>query len=533
MATGPQGVQGIQGQQGEQGIRGMTGAQGVQGPHGGPTGPTGPQGTNGTIGVDGVTGPTGPGGGGASGGPDTAPAVPNAADDEFTVGTTLDTAGTRRSGATSWTSALSNGVATVDRGRLRISAPSNATYEFVWQPVSGSDWQYTASIDQTILNTDTSYLGMAVADASNNRFALLKSYTTGPRLQYLNGSTLTTAVSTPDEYTFYGPGYMQIEYRTLSNTTTLIGRYSTTGYGFTDIRAQSVAWTPSRIGYMIGTTNTVPGLTHELVSDWFRRDTSYTPTNVAGAVITTTGTVTSNATGQGVVYSFLSSGSFNVAFRSVTADVLLVGGGGGGGGNWAAGGGGGGGVVYATGVTIDPGPQAVTVGAGAAGGLTRAQAPNGSNSTFLSYTALGGGGGGTNNTAGLNGGCGGGAGFGSGTAGIGSQGGNGAPTQDGPAGGGGGGAGATATTKNGGVGIINSITGSNVYYAGGGGAGSDVTGGNGGLGGGGPGVSVYQQVAASNAGTANTGGGGGGGPGGTTSSGAPGGSGIVIIRVTG
>jgi hypothetical protein len=428
---------------------------------------------------------------------------------------------------------LTNGVASIDRGFLRISAPSNASFENVWQPVSGSNWQYTANINQTLLNASRSYMGMFVSDASDNRLAIVKSYTTAPAFEVLSNSTFSASLASSDVYSVYGPGYMQFEYRTLSNSTFLIGRYSTTGYAFANVFATNISWTPSRIGYIIGTTNTAADLKHELVSDWFRRDTSYTPVSNVIAVISTTGTVTSN----GTVYSFLSSGSFVVSNSSVTADILVVGGGGAGAGSYVGGGGGGGGIVYASGVTISTGSQAVTVGAGAPGALPDNQGTNGSNSVFLTYTALGGGGGGAwtgSGTSGLGGGCGGGQGYQGAAAGIGTQGGNGGLFTGNPTkGGGGGGGGGNGSGQNGGIGYLSSITGSAVYYAGGGGGGSDGFGGSGGLGGGGRGSDLNVPYTTSNSGTANTGGGGGGGPGGTNSRGGDGGSGIVIIRVTG
>lgn len=232
--------------------------------------------------------------------------------------------------------------------------------------------------------------------------------------------------------------------------------------------------------------------------------------------------------------TFFSSGGINyiiATFSTVGAntativgslgpmDILVVGGGGGGGGGTApVGGGGGGGAVYATGVSVSPGTYSITVGSGGTAGST-----NGGNSSFLSYTGIGGGRGGNwINGAGQNGGCGGGGSGEQGGGGTGSQGFNGGPGRSqNTAGGGGGGMGTAGGTPNGGNGLQYSITGTPTYYAGGGGGnfgGGTGAPGTGGLGGGGAGG--FNVVGT--AGTDGLGGGGGGG--------ANGGSGVVILR---
>lgn len=233
------------------------------------------------------------------------------------------------------------------------------------------------------------------------------------------------------------------------------------------------------------------------------------------------------------------------------AEMLLVGGGGGGG--WDVGGGGGaGGLVYLPSIDLVPGVSyTVTVGSGGAGstGLSSGPAPNGGNTVFDSYTAIGGGGGGNYNASsptapGAAGGSGGGGtgwtyatAGGSGvqttnnsistasrTYGYGNPGGS--STSGGAyTGGGGGGAGGTGTVgKNenlstsfveGGIGRYYTISGANVEYAKGGrGGGDSWTGGA--------------------AGTPNRGNGGdGGGLTGGVNNGLAGGSGIVILKYLG
>ncbi len=250
---------------------------------------------------------------------------------------------------------------------------------------------------------------------------------------------------------------------------------------------------------------------------------------------------TGNATVNGSVIIFLSSGTFKIAeglSPTAQVDVLVVGGGGGGGGDASTqgigGGGGGGGTVFASNITLNTG-QAYTVTVGTGG--SREQ--NGGNSVFLSYTAVGGGGGGGYNFAspqavdGKNGGSGGGAGLRR-QAGAGSQGGNGAlsfePSGTAQGGGGGGAGGTPGVAHSGGDGQIGksyTITGILTFYGGGGGGGSDTNTRAGGQGGGGNGA---QGGGAPTAGADGFGGGGGGTCRGAFQ-GASGGSGTVIFRI--
>ena len=173
-----------------------------------------------------------------------------------------------------------------------------------------------------------------------------------------------------------------------------------------------------------------------------------------------------------------------------SATYLIVAGGGGGGtaNNTGRGGGGGAGGLLSGSTNLYTGTTySVTVGTGGAGGLanggaggvdTRGQ--NGTNSTALGLTAIGGGGaGGGKDSAyknGKSGGSGGGGGeiFGGGSGGSGTAGqGNAGASGSGSSGGGGGGAGGAGSGGTGGAGISNSITGSAITYARGGYGGLD------------------------------------------------------------
>lgn len=288
------------------------------------------------------------------------------------------------------------------------------------------------------------------------------------------------------------------------------------------------------------------------------------------------------------VHVCTTSGTFIPVF-SGNIEVLVVAGGGGGGMDMG-GGGGGGGVVYHSSYAVTEGSSyTVTIGAGGSGGppaYVNGQnwahqfslgATSGSNSIFGAITAVGGGFGASsywgytpNYGYGAAGGSGGGAsGYSDGNTGrgggvtantvaggtgYGNSGGDGGGQYYSGGGGGAGGGGAGGTAQpNGGIGILNSILGRNLYWGGGGGgaAYSLATGGNGGDGGGGGGAvgitnggSGYNSGEPGSAakqatygggrggdGGQNTGGGGGGGTHyNTNGGGGNGGSGIVIIR---
>ena len=259
------------------------------------------------------------------------------------------------------------------------------------------------------------------------------------------------------------------------------------------------------------------------------------------------------------VASFKTVGTCEWTVPSTITEVtyLIVGGGGGG----ASGGGGGGGVITNHGVstlTVTPNAvMSVVVGAGGinggGGSGNSIPATSGGNSTFGTFTAVGGGYGGTASRNPADGGSGGGGGYdvpgqriALGTAGQGNSGGRSNQGGYGAAGGGGGagGVGANAPAQHlggaGGIGVSSMITGSSVPYGGGGGGGVNAncgcnhpnSGGVGGSGGGGNGSSLgYGGGAYFNgtSGAANTGGGGGGTDPESTLAGN-GGSGIVIVR---
>lgn len=272
---------------------------------------------------------------------------------------------------------------------------------------------------------------------------------------------------------------------------------------------------------------------------------------LGGYIVATGGSVTID--GDYKIHTFNSSGNFQVLSGTGSLWYVVVGGGGGGG---SFGGGGGGGFISNSGYSfpVTPNSYSVVVGGGGIGGAVNGVAKNGTNSSFDSILAYGGGGGGASDNLGnvtirngLTGGSGGGAGCqfnspyttgfpGNGISGQGFRGGTGLSNALGAGGGGAGEVGAPAgatgaipthTGGYGGAGTHSMIIGILTPYAGGGGGGGYNYRGLGGTGGGGNG-GFFGSSTTGVAGVANTGGGGGGGGGNTT--GAAGGSGVVIVR---
>jgi hypothetical protein len=294
-------------------------------------------------------------------------------------------------------------------------------------------------------------------------------------------------------------------------------------------------------------------------SDLYRRNDNYdniVRNNLQTAPVTPSIYIENGTNNVYAVESYTYSGSANTADytrvfpKSTTCDILVVGGGGAGGGSYVAGGGGAGGYVYIPNFSLN-GSYSIKVGRGGNSRSLGIVGENGQDSTFGIYTAVGGGGGASNpypNTtvpASSGGSGGGGTTLGASspirpggsstqiiyTSPIVSKGSAGRSSGTVPnRGGGGGGSGILeGDTANGTSGIVNDITGNNVFYAAGGGGGTDgTTRALGGSGIGGNGGIVTSGSTSGTSGTSGTGSG-GGGSGGSGDSGN-GGSGIVIIR---
>ena len=193
--------------------------------------------------------------------------------------------------------------------------------------------------------------------------------------------------------------------------------------------------------------------------------------STADLITVTGGTVTYD--GVFTVRTFTSNSNLSISTtntnRKLPVSFLLVAAGGSRGVSGipnTAGGGGGGGFITQSNVLLDITTYPITVGQAIV-------LQGGGNSTFNSYTAVGGGSGSGGGVAGQSGGSGGGGAApgslgGAGTAGQGNDGAQAQPTQ----GGGGGGAGQVGGTAGfggrGGDGLQSNLSGTNIYYAGGG-----------------------------------------------------------------
>ena len=297
-----------------------------------------------------------------------------------------------------------------------------------------------------------------------------------------------------------------------------------------------------------GISVSVPSSTSSVTSGVWKLEENYTArkgnTWPGVAPTVTGGTVTTS--GGYTIHTFTSSGTLEVSGGTLVADVLVIAGGGGGGNGSAnyCGGGGAGGLIQGSSVSLS-GSLPVVIGGG--GGLNS----QGTNTTFSTYTAIGGGTGANSYYAtGGSGGSGGGGGptngaGGAATSGQGNIGGvassANAGGSDSGAGGGGGAGGAGYDRQSpggyrnspggGGEALQLTISGTSKYYAAGG-VGSGFYYGDrvSGIGGGTSGYNYpqFQTIIIDANGTANTGSGGGGE--GWAQGGGSGGSGIVIVR---
>lgn len=125
--------------------------------------------TGGVAGVM-VTAVSGGGGGGAPNSIDDPPSVPNAADDEF-YGASLDTTGSRFSGATPW-SPFNQGSATytLSKGVLVINAPAAAgnNWRGISQPISGNG-RWRAKLASAVKAVQYNNAGLGFYRAASNR----------------------------------------------------------------------------------------------------------------------------------------------------------------------------------------------------------------------------------------------------------------------------------------------------------------------------------------------------------------------------
>lgn len=211
--------------------------------------------------------------------PDAPPASPNVADDEFDVGSAIDTAGTRFAGATAWAwNNQSTATGDLESEIFKLALPSSASVSLrrVEQPCSGS-WKYRCKLSPArivVLGPNYQYFGMCVANNSSGKIVTFGVYS-GTNLQtyrWDNATTFNGNVSDqsfPNINHYKDPFYLEIE----NDGTTLTFRYSYSGYNFTFTQhsTETIATHLSsvdRIGLCAYTSNS-NAMT--VGYDWFRR----------------------------------------------------------------------------------------------------------------------------------------------------------------------------------------------------------------------------------------------------------------------
>lgn len=214
--------------------------------------------------------------------PDLHPATPTGIglgpNDEFETGATIDTAGTRYSGATAWTSFNNTGYTTAisGDGSLILTNATNTTALCggYTQPITGATWEYTAKIS---LRGATSGGGLFLGTASGAAGKVICHLVTGNGgagnvIQY--NSTPTTFVTNlfsggtyPQAQGTFPWVYMKIGFdgTNLNFSTSLTGAVGS----FVKLYSETPA---SHLGTatLIGLTQGTPD-TFSTICDWFRK----------------------------------------------------------------------------------------------------------------------------------------------------------------------------------------------------------------------------------------------------------------------
>ena len=395
----------------------------------------------------------------------------------------------------------------------------------------------------------------------------------------IQGSTTATGTSSPivltitgnpNSYSFTGTAYNGFgtspQAVSVSQTLTSLPQAPTIGTATLSVQDVTVTWTLNATGGKNLSAITITPYLNGTTAQTSRTaaTTSSTSYTFTGASALTAGSAytfkvkTTNANGNSLESTATNSVTVPVINTYTNIEYLVLAGGGGGGsnGNTTGGGGGGaGGYLTASNLSVtDLGPYTVTVGSGGTGRQQSTGSPSSGNkggnssisrSDITAITAIGGGGGVSNQSGGTladaNGGSGGGDNYantaGTGTAGQGNNGGEADTSGTNGFISGGGGSFAEVGKSNtagghGGTSTANSITGASVAYAAGGGAGCR---GNGTAGSGGGGIGGNGTAGSgngNNAPTANRGSGGGGGGGEGSNPqfiGGTGSDGVVVI----
>lgn len=220
----------------------------------------------------------GGGGGSAPVSPDSYPASPNAADDEFD-GASLDTAGTRRSGATAWTW-VNQGAATASlaQGAVKLNGPAGSTdnLRLITQPVSGSAWKYRAKFS-TISGgaTPIPFWGIAARNSVSGKIlSFHRLFNGGFKIEGNRWNSPSSYSSTPYTTADAPAGAQQPFYMEMELSSGFIAlRWSHSGHdgSFIQFGAEDASFFlggADQIGLFVATTN---GQDAFAMIDWFRK----------------------------------------------------------------------------------------------------------------------------------------------------------------------------------------------------------------------------------------------------------------------
>lgn len=209
--------------------------------------------------------------------PDTEPSTINVADDEWNGGS-LDTAGTRTSGATAWAwDNQGSAAATLTRGRLVLSCVGDGSGSYkthnIIQTAPAGDWTYEAEYRLLGLTGSFSAAGILLREsATDKRLVMTKGIDTSTKLQVRRMTSATAWTANPYNSTTDEALNWQTLYAKIARSGTTItmslgdGAYYLSRYSFTQTTEFTTA--PNQIGLSVGPSNSEVVV---LTSGWFRR----------------------------------------------------------------------------------------------------------------------------------------------------------------------------------------------------------------------------------------------------------------------
>lgn len=237
-----------------------------------------------------------PSGGGGSTGvnvtPDTHPSLATNWDDEFETGSSIDTTGTRFSGANPWSWINQNSAtAVVGRGNVILVPPQNGgAFSYVAQTTPSGTWKFRAKMSVPLYNTNGPYGGLLLYNSANghNVFfgAAYNSFISGctPGVLVAVSSswpsgggatshipTSTSVVGSPTVRDLVDYWYYEIDYDG-TNLSYLISRSGVDGsfvQVYSGTASSDLGAAPTHIG--LASASYVAGIASMVVCDWFRR----------------------------------------------------------------------------------------------------------------------------------------------------------------------------------------------------------------------------------------------------------------------